>query len=514
MTNALLARSVISANARLRRKEGISAYELHTARSQDTGSNLQLDDMKLFEQQQTARQSASTSDKPQEIKVGDTVTPISGQPKHHARDIFMVTGVEADRVSAQKILHPLSQTPVKLMGRPYTGHTKHLQLVHSPPSTLTASPSEQEVSVQSTLSRSPSSDYITGQSPNRRSLWSPVNEDFYNEESTDDNDDDDDCGQGRNLEIYIHGFSESESEQEAQSEHSQEGSEPHSPQAPQLPTTPPGLFQPTPPAIQEPEPEPQAAGQEDAGLITPQPRVLVTTPRELFPQAQFLIDLEPGDMAEAETAVEHNLDEVEEAVVEDAAMAVQHQEADQQEDDPHAHLRGFHYRQGRQPRKGDSLYYYDSEYNDFLRVSVFSRSNYRYYYNVRYLDIERPDGGVYLRPGEFWSYDYPLPVHQPEIQEPVPDQPIEQERRGAARPRSRQISPWQSDEQLRSGQVYSLPPSESLDSLSPLTRQRARRLALPPEQEFMRASLARALAPPPPQKKLSEFLDKVFPKRK
>ena len=87
--------------------------------------------------------------------------------------------------------------------------------------------------------------------------------------------------------------------------------------------------------------------------------MLVTTPRELFPQAQFLIDLEPGDMAEAETAVEHNLGEAEEAVVEGAAIAAQHQEADQQEDDPHVHLRGFHYRQGRQPRKGDSLYYYD-----------------------------------------------------------------------------------------------------------------------------------------------------------
>ena len=37
-------------------------------------------------------------------------------------------------------------------------------------------------------------------------------------------------------------------------------------------------------------------------------------------------------------------------------------------------------------------------------------------------------------------------------------------------------------------------------------------LGLPPEQEYMKA-IAKALAPPAPQKKLSEFLDKVFNKK-
>ena len=116
ITASTLARAVISANARYRRKEGISAFELHTARSQDTGTNLPLDDSKLFQEQQAARQSVPVSVQPPHIKVGDTVTPVSSQPKHRVRDIYMVTGVESGKVSAQKLLHPLSDTPIKMMG--------------------------------------------------------------------------------------------------------------------------------------------------------------------------------------------------------------------------------------------------------------------------------------------------------------------------------------------------------------------------------------------------------------
>ena len=51
LNQSLLARATIAPNTMLRRKQGISAFELHTARSQDTGDNLHLDDHKMFDEQ-------------------------------------------------------------------------------------------------------------------------------------------------------------------------------------------------------------------------------------------------------------------------------------------------------------------------------------------------------------------------------------------------------------------------------------------------------------------------------
>ena len=65
-----------------------------------------------------------------DIKVGDTVTPISPLDKHKVRDIYLVTGEKEDKVSAQRLLHPLSDMPLKFMSREYTIHPKHLQRLH------------------------------------------------------------------------------------------------------------------------------------------------------------------------------------------------------------------------------------------------------------------------------------------------------------------------------------------------------------------------------------------------
>ena len=45
---ATLAEAIIGANSSLRRKLQMLAYKMHTARSQDTGQNLNLDDHKLY----------------------------------------------------------------------------------------------------------------------------------------------------------------------------------------------------------------------------------------------------------------------------------------------------------------------------------------------------------------------------------------------------------------------------------------------------------------------------------
>ena len=45
-------------------------------------------------------------------------------------------------------------------------------------------------------------------------------------------------------------------------------------------------------------------------------------------------------------------------------------------------LQQFIYDQNRQPRKKDIVYYYDMDEEDFAKVKILSRSNYRYYYNI------------------------------------------------------------------------------------------------------------------------------------
>ena len=74
---ATLAKATIATNALLRRK-GISAFEMHTSRSQDTGSNLLLDDAQIHAEQIKSRKSSLDVQSP-DIKVGDTVTSVSSQ---------------------------------------------------------------------------------------------------------------------------------------------------------------------------------------------------------------------------------------------------------------------------------------------------------------------------------------------------------------------------------------------------------------------------------------------------
>ena len=55
LDNTILAKAIISLNTKLRRQAKVSAYEIHTAGSLDTGENLDLDDHKLRKQQLESR---------------------------------------------------------------------------------------------------------------------------------------------------------------------------------------------------------------------------------------------------------------------------------------------------------------------------------------------------------------------------------------------------------------------------------------------------------------------------
>ena len=59
-------------------------------------------------------------------------------------------------------------------------------------------------------------------------------------------------------------------------------------------------------------------------------------------------------------------------------------------------LHQFTYNQSTQPRKKDMVFYYDLEERDFVKVRILSKSNYRYYYNIQFLELKRPDAGIYF----------------------------------------------------------------------------------------------------------------------
>ena len=175
INQAMLAKATIAANTLLRRK-GISAYEMHTSRSQDTGSNLQLDDSQLHADQIKSRKSA-TNIKVPDIKVGDTVTSVSPQNKHKSREIYLVTESDTDKVTAQRLLHPLTNVPTKIMSRTYEAHPKHLRRLYRPPS-----PHLQDKTVTKPDLLHPKTEIVN--------KWSPINPSYLEDDSSDEEDED------------------------------------------------------------------------------------------------------------------------------------------------------------------------------------------------------------------------------------------------------------------------------------------------------------------------------------
>ena len=117
--------------------------------------------------------------------MGDTVTPISPQDKHKTREIYLVTGQEGEKISAQRLLHSLSKDSIKFMSREYEINPKHLQRIHHPPSlesSIFTSKETYEKSYASTTSTQVNA---------ARKPWSPINPKYYKNDSSDDDDEDD-----------------------------------------------------------------------------------------------------------------------------------------------------------------------------------------------------------------------------------------------------------------------------------------------------------------------------------
>ena len=109
ITNSILKLAIRNLNSKLRRRGNISAYEINTARDQNTGENLQLEDKSLRSDQLETRKSANPTENIEPVEVGDTVMIKNQNNKHQARDMFIVTGKspEEKKVQVQKLLHPL-----------------------------------------------------------------------------------------------------------------------------------------------------------------------------------------------------------------------------------------------------------------------------------------------------------------------------------------------------------------------------------------------------------------------
>ena len=96
-----------------------------------------------------------------------------------------------------------------------------------------------------------------------------------------------------------------------------------------------------------------------------------------------------------------------------------------------------------------------------------------------------------------------------------PPPPVEAERRSRSHRSSRQVSPNITQyDAIRSDGVCVLPEDKVKDQLTPKSRRRARKLNLPPEQEWMRSSMARSLSTKPgskpPQSRVAGFIDKIL----
>ena len=147
----------------------------------------------MYQEQIGVRNRHPPSSPAKDIRIGDTVTSISPQGKHKNREIYLVTGKKEDKVSAQRLLHPLSDTPLKFMSREYISNPKHLRVIHrpdvSPPSSLSSPDSSSPVVTPSSRSRKSSPHQSTSVS---RIPWSPINDKYYEDDSSNEDDDDQD----------------------------------------------------------------------------------------------------------------------------------------------------------------------------------------------------------------------------------------------------------------------------------------------------------------------------------
>ncbi len=117
VNNTTLQITVSRINNKLRRQGQISAFEIHFNRDMNTGENLNLDYEKIRRDQIQIRDKHNSKHnekipEPQpKPQPGDIVVIKNKPDKHKARDVYIVSQSEKDKVRIQKIIHPHSNNP-------------------------------------------------------------------------------------------------------------------------------------------------------------------------------------------------------------------------------------------------------------------------------------------------------------------------------------------------------------------------------------------------------------------
>ena len=175
ITSSTLKLAILNLNSKLRRRGNISSFEINVARDQNTGENLKLDDQTLRSDQLQTRKTSSLPNNYEPVEIGDTVVIKNENNKHKAREMFIVTDKteETNKVNIQKLLHPLLQSKGKLMAKSYKTDEKRLRTVHRPE--FPANEEEDDVD-----------DEDNPKQTVKTSTWNPVNLQFFNDSSDDE----------------------------------------------------------------------------------------------------------------------------------------------------------------------------------------------------------------------------------------------------------------------------------------------------------------------------------------
>ena len=180
--------AIMNLNSKLRRKGNICSFEINFARDKNTGENLHIDD-KLLWGNQLEKRKETREIKPIHSKdIGGTVRVKNKSDKHKANDIFIVTSKQEEDIEVQKLLHPLKESPPKMMSKIYKTNQKHLVTIHRPEHPHEYPSEEEDIDENiATEKKAPP--------------WNPINSQFFKDDDSNEDDADADDYNDHDMEV-------------------------------------------------------------------------------------------------------------------------------------------------------------------------------------------------------------------------------------------------------------------------------------------------------------------------
>ena len=175
ITLATLAQAVLFVNQLIRRKDKLTATEIHFARDRITGENIIINDQQIRQSQLHTRQLPATDETVPSINTGDTVVTINKPQKHHIKDLYLVTSTNNKNITMQKIATNNTNNIV-LQPKVHTTSPKLLQPVHQP--TTNQSPAAAHTFTPITIPPVPPP------------TWNPFHASYFHQEEESEDEDD------------------------------------------------------------------------------------------------------------------------------------------------------------------------------------------------------------------------------------------------------------------------------------------------------------------------------------